>query len=45
MKIGPHEVDPENVQVINKDQLKDADKAEFEAKMRYYEELCLATYG
>jgi hypothetical protein len=45
MKNGPSEVDPENVQPITKDQLKDSDKAEFEAHMKHYEELCLASYG
>jgi hypothetical protein len=44
-KSGPHEVDPENVQVITRDQLKDTDKAEFEAQMKHYEEFCLAAYG
>jgi hypothetical protein len=44
-KTGPSEVDPENVQPITKDQLKDSDKAEFEARMKHYEELCLASYG
>jgi DNA polymerase I-like protein with 3'-5' exonuclease and polymerase domains len=44
-KTGPHEVDPENVQPITKDQLKDLDKAELEAYMKHYEELCLASYG
>jgi hypothetical protein len=44
-KIGPHEVDPENVQLITKDQLKDSDNAEPEAHMKHYEELCLASYG
>jgi hypothetical protein len=42
---GPHEVDPENVQPITKDQLKDSDKAELKAYMKHYEELCLASYG
>jgi hypothetical protein len=45
MKTGPHEVDPENIQPITRDQLKDIDKAEFEAHMRHYEDLCLASYG
>jgi hypothetical protein len=36
MKTGPHEVDPENVQPITKDQLKDSDKAELEAHMKQY---------
>jgi glutamine cyclotransferase len=44
-KTGPHEVDPENVQPITKDQLKDSDKAELEAYMKHYEELYLASYG
>jgi hypothetical protein len=44
-KTGLFEVDPKNVQSITKDQLKDVDKAEFEAHMRHYEELCLASYG
>jgi hypothetical protein len=44
-KSGPHEVDPENVQVITRDQLKDTNKAEFEAQMKHYEEFCLASYG
>jgi hypothetical protein len=44
-KIGPSEIDPENVQAITKDQLQDTDKAEFEAHMKHYEELCLASYG
>jgi hypothetical protein len=44
-KTGPSEVDPENVQPITKDQLKDSDKAELEAHMKHYEELCLASYG
>jgi hypothetical protein len=44
-KNGPSEVDPENVQPITKDQLKDSDKAELEAHMKHYEELCLASYG
>jgi hypothetical protein len=41
-KTGPHEVNPENVQPITEDQLKDSDKAELEAK--HYEELCLTSY-
>jgi DNA polymerase I-like protein with 3'-5' exonuclease and polymerase domains len=45
MKTGPHEIDPENVQPITKDLLKDSDKAELEAYMKHYEELCLASYG
>jgi hypothetical protein len=44
-KTGPHEVDPENVQPITRDHLKDSDKAELEAHMRHYEELCLASYS
>jgi hypothetical protein len=32
-KTGPSKVDPENVQPITKDQLKDSDKAELEAHM------------
>jgi hypothetical protein len=44
-KNGPSEIDPENVQAITKDQLKDTDKAEFEAHLKHYEELCLASYG
>jgi hypothetical protein len=44
-KIGPHEVDPENVQPITKDQLKDTNKVELKAHMKHYEELCLASYG
>jgi hypothetical protein len=44
-KNGPSDVDPENVQLITKDQLKDSDKAELEAHMKHYEELCLASYG
>jgi hypothetical protein len=44
-KNGPHEVDPENVQPITKDQLKDSDKVELEAHMKHNEELCLASYG
>jgi hypothetical protein len=35
-KTGPSEVDPENVQPITKDQLKDSDKAELEAHMKHY---------
>jgi DNA polymerase I-like protein with 3'-5' exonuclease and polymerase domains len=42
---GLQEVDRENVQPITKDQLKDSDKAELEAYMKHYEELCLASYG
>jgi hypothetical protein len=44
-KSGTLEIDPDNVQTITRDQLKDADKAEFEAHMKHYEELCLASYG
>jgi hypothetical protein len=44
-KNGPSEVDPENVQPITKDQLKDSDKAKLESHMKHYEELCLASYG
>jgi hypothetical protein len=44
-KNGSSEVDPENIQPITKDQLKDSDKAELEAHMKHYEELCLASYG
>jgi hypothetical protein len=44
MKTGPSEIDPENVQAITRDQLKDAHKTEFEAHM-HYEELCLTSYG
>jgi hypothetical protein len=44
-KTGPHEVDLENVQPITKDQLKDSNKAELEAYMKSYEELCLSSYG
>jgi hypothetical protein len=39
------EVALSNVQLVIGDQLKDADKAEFEADMKRYEELCLASYG
>jgi hypothetical protein len=45
MKTGPHEVDPDNVRAITRDQLKDTNKAEFEAHMKHYEELFLASYG
>jgi hypothetical protein len=45
MKSGAFEIDQDNVQTITKDQLKDADKAEFESHMRHYEDLCLASYG
>jgi hypothetical protein len=44
-KSGTFEVDPSNAQTITRDQLKDADKAEFEAHMKHCEELCLASYG
>jgi hypothetical protein len=44
-KTGPSEIDPENVQAITREKLKDTDKAEFEAHMKHYEELCLASYG
>jgi hypothetical protein len=44
-KTGASKIDPENVKAITKDQLKDTDKVEFEAHMRHYEELCLATYS
>jgi hypothetical protein len=44
-KTGASEIDPENVQAITNDQLKDTDKAGFEAHMKHYEELCLASYG
>jgi hypothetical protein len=39
------EFDPSNVQPVTRDQLKDVDKAELEAHMKQYEELCLASYG
>jgi hypothetical protein len=39
------EVDLINVQPVTRDQLKDADKIEFEAHMKRYKELCLASYG
>jgi hypothetical protein len=42
-KTGPSEIDQENVKAITRDQFKD--KAEFEAHMRHYEEICLASYG
>jgi hypothetical protein len=45
MKGGPSDIDPENVQVVTKYQLKDTDKAEFKAHMKHFEELCLASYG
>jgi hypothetical protein len=41
---GPSEIDPENVQSITRDQLKDTNKAEFEAHMKHCEEHCLASY-
>jgi hypothetical protein len=44
MKSGAFKVDPDNVQAITKDQLKDTDKVEFEAHMKHYEELCMASY-
>jgi hypothetical protein len=44
-KSGSFEVDPSYAQPITRDQLKDAYKAEFEAHMKHYEELCLAPYG
>jgi hypothetical protein len=44
-KNGLYEVNPENVQPITKDQLKDLDKAKLEAYIKHYEELCLAPYG
>jgi hypothetical protein len=44
-KTGPHEVDPESVQPITKDQLKDSNEAELEAYMKHYEEICPASYG
>jgi hypothetical protein len=43
--LKPGEISEENIQLINRDQVKDADKAEFEAHMKRYEELCLALYG
>jgi hypothetical protein len=42
---GASEIDPDNVQAITRDQLKDTDKAEFEGHMRHCEELCLSSYG
>jgi hypothetical protein len=42
---GSSKVDPENVQPITKDQLKDSEKAELETHMKHYEELCLTSYG
>jgi hypothetical protein len=45
MKSGIFKVDPDNVQAITKDQLKDADKDKFEAHMKHYEELCMVSYG
>jgi hypothetical protein len=44
-KTGPSEVDLENVQPITKDQLKDSDKAELEAHMKHYEDICLASWS
>jgi hypothetical protein len=44
-KTGPSEVNLENVQPITKGQQKDSNKAELEAYMKHYEELCLASYG
>jgi hypothetical protein len=44
-KSGTFEVDLDNIQAITRDPLKDADKAEFEAHMKRYEELCLTSYG
>jgi hypothetical protein len=44
-KSGTFEVDSDNVHEITKDQLKDRDNAEFEAHMKHYEEICLASYG
>jgi hypothetical protein len=43
-KTGASKIDPNNVQAITKDQLKDTDKAEFEAHMKHYEEIYLASY-
>jgi hypothetical protein len=40
-----NEVDQSNIQTVTRDLLKDADEAEFEAHMKRYEELCLASYG
>jgi hypothetical protein len=40
-----NEVKQSNIQTVTRDQLKDADKAEFEAHMKRYEELCLPSYG
>jgi hypothetical protein len=40
-----NEADQGNIQTVSKDQLKDADKAEFEAHMKRFEELCLDLYG
>jgi hypothetical protein len=45
VKNDPYEVNSVNVQPITKDQLKDSGKAELEAYMKHYEELCLASYG
>jgi hypothetical protein len=44
-KAGPSKVDLERVEPITKDQLKDLDKAELEAHMKHYDELCLVSYG
>jgi hypothetical protein len=41
-KTGTSEIDPENVQAITNDELKDTDKVEFEAHVKHFEELCLA---
>jgi hypothetical protein len=38
-----NEVDQGDIQTVTKDQLKDADKTEFEAHMKRYEELCLVS--
>jgi hypothetical protein len=51
--IGSHSLPPlwspirsfSNIQPVTRDQLKDADKSEFEAHMKRYEELCLASYA
>jgi hypothetical protein len=44
-KTGSSKIDPENIQPITKDQLKDTDKVELEGHMKHYEELCLTSYG
>jgi hypothetical protein len=44
-KTGPSDINLENVQPITKDQLKESDKAEFEAYKKHYEELCLASWS